>query len=195
MLTRWRKEKRTKNIKHKISSELKNSASLKVKRNEESCNGLLIEKVIIKSEFISDPKHIISIINVYATTSQLVGDDVSIVENFYNDATTVLNELKNKSLVFLTGDWNAKVGKKIKQHASDVRNNSGQYLINFCPISNLFISNKPFQSKAAHISNYMGKQTTTYSAARKSSTLSSMPEVSAIQKHQVIIASSSANCK
>ena len=51
----------------------------------------------------------------------------------------------------MTGDWNAKVGKKIKHHASDncigsfasgVRNNSGQYLVNFCPIST-----QPFNAK------------------------------------------------
>ena len=58
------------------------------------------------------PKHIISIINVYAPINQLVRDDVSVPENFYNDVSAVLNELKNKSLLFLTGDWNAKIRKK-----------------------------------------------------------------------------------
>ena len=53
-----------------------------------------------------------SIINVYAPTSQFVRDDVSVLESFYNDVSAVLNELKNESLVFLTGDWNAKVGKR-----------------------------------------------------------------------------------
>ena len=53
-----------------------------------------------------------SIINVYAPTSQFVRDDVSVLESFYNDVSAVLNELKNESLVFLTGDWNPKVGKR-----------------------------------------------------------------------------------
>ena len=107
-------EKRTYNIKE-TSSAFKNSVSLKVKRNGEPCKCLPIPKITIKREFIPDSKH--SIINVYAPTSQLVRD-VSVLESFYSDVFTVLSELKIKSLVFFIGDWNAKVGKKIKQHMS-----------------------------------------------------------------------------
>ena len=104
---------------------------------------------------------------MYAPTSRLVGDYVSALENFYNDVSTVLNELKNKSLVFLTGDRNAKVGKKFKQRASDncigsfargVRNNSGQHFVDFCAINNLFISNTAFQHKAAYITTWENKR-------------------------------------
>ena len=104
---------------------------------------------------------------MYAPTSQLVKDDVSVLESFYNDASAVFNELKNKSLVFLTGDWNAKVGNKMRQHASDncigsfargVRNNSGQHLVNFCAASNLFISNTAFQHKVAHLTTWETKR-------------------------------------
>ena len=102
-------EKRAYNIKE-TSSAFKNSVSLKVKRNGEPWG-----KITIKREFIPDSKH--SIINVYSPTSQLVRD-VSVLESFYSDVFTVLSELKIKSLVFLIGDWNAKVGKKIKQHMS-----------------------------------------------------------------------------
>ena len=91
------------------SPEFKNSLSLKVQRNGESYKCLPIPKITIKREFIPDPKRIISIINVYPPTSQLVRDDVSVIENFYNNVSTVLNEHKNKSLIFLIGGWNAKV--------------------------------------------------------------------------------------
>ena len=83
------------------SSEFMNSARLKFQRNGESHKCLPISKMTIKCEFIPDPKHFISIINVYEPTSKLARDDVSVLENFYNDVSTVLNELKNKSLVFL----------------------------------------------------------------------------------------------
>ena len=154
------------NIKE-TSSEFKNSVSLKVQRNGESYKCLPIPKITIKHEFIPDPKHTISIINVYAPTTQLAKDDASVLENFYSDVSTVLNELKNKSLVFLTGDWNAKVGKKIKQNASGncigsfargVRNNSGQHLVNFGAFNNLFLSNTAFQHKAAHITTWEHKR-------------------------------------
>ena len=65
----------------------------------------------MKLKPIPGPKYIISIINVYAPTSRLVKDDVS-VSVFYNDVRTVLDKLKNKLLVFLTGYWNAKIGKR-----------------------------------------------------------------------------------
>ena len=101
------------------SSEFKNSESLKVQRNGESYKCPPIPKITIKRDFIPNPKHITNIIKVYTPRSQLVRDDVCVLESFYNDASAVLNELKNKSLVFLTGHWNAKVGKKIKQHGRD----------------------------------------------------------------------------
>ena len=99
------------NIKE-TSSEFKDSVSLNVQLNGVSYKCLPIPKITIKREIIPDSKHIINIINVHAPTSQLVRDDVSVLQNFYNNISTILNELKNKSLVFSTGDWNAKVGKR-----------------------------------------------------------------------------------
>ena len=45
---------------------------------------------------------------------------ISVLENFYNGLNNVANELKNSSLLFLTGYWNVKVGRMIKQHTSDI---------------------------------------------------------------------------
>lgn len=99
-------------IKHQRNIfRIQEQLSLKVQQNSKPYKRHPILKITIKLEFIPNPKYIISIVNVYASTSQLVGDDVSMLESFYN-------EFKNKSLLFLTGDCNAKVGKKIKQHAS-----------------------------------------------------------------------------
>ena len=104
-------EKCTYNIKE-TSSESKDSVSMKVQQNGKSYKWLSIPKITIKQEFIPGPKHIISIINVYAPTNHLVTDDVSALSNFYKDVSTVLNELKSKSLLFLI--VKAKVGKKMK---------------------------------------------------------------------------------
>ena len=101
------------------SSEFKESVCLNFQLNGVSYKCLLIPKITIKREFIPDSKYIINIIKVYATTSHFVRDDVSVLEKFYKDVTTILNELKNKSLVLSTGDWNAKVRKKIKQYTSN----------------------------------------------------------------------------
>ena len=66
----------------------------------------------MKLKSIPAPKYIISIINVYAPPSRLVRDDVSVPNNFYNDVRTVLDKIRNKLLVFLTGYWNAKIEKR-----------------------------------------------------------------------------------
>ena len=66
----------------------------------------------MKLKSIPASKYIISIINVYAPTSRLVRDDVSVLINFYNDVRTVLDKLKNKLLIFFTGYWNAKIEKR-----------------------------------------------------------------------------------
>ena len=65
----------------------------------------------MKLKSIPAPKYI-SIISVYAPTSRLVRNDVSVLNNFYNDVRTVLDKLKNKLLVFLTGYWNVKIEKR-----------------------------------------------------------------------------------
>ena len=88
---------------HTISSEFKDSVRLKIQWNGESNKCFLISKITIKREFIPHPKHIISIINVYAPTSQFVRDYFFVLVNLYNDVSTVCHELKNKSLVFVTG--------------------------------------------------------------------------------------------
>ena len=147
-------------------SKFKNRVSSKVQQNGESYKCLPILKITIKREFIPYPKHII-IINVYAPTIQLFRNDVSVLDNFYKDASTVLNEVKNESLVFSSEDWNAKLGKNIKHHASDkcigsfardVQTNIGQHPVDFYAINNLFISNTFFQHKTAHITTWENKR-------------------------------------
>ena len=134
---------------------LQNSKTLSVWKFK-SYKCLPIPKTTIKREFIPDPKHIISIINAFAPTNQLVRDNVSVLESLRSDVSTALNHLKNKPLVFLTGDWNFTVEKKNKKHASDncigsftrgVRNNSGQHLVDFCAIITFSSATRPFNTK------------------------------------------------
>ena len=66
------------------------------------------------------------------------------------------------SLVFLTGNWNAKVGKRsnsipVTNNNGD-RNSNAQHLFDFCAINNLFISNTAFQFKAADIPTWKNKR-------------------------------------
>ena len=156
-------EKRAYNIKE-TSSEFKSSVSVKVQQNGVSYKCLPIPKITIKREFIPDTKHMISIINLYAPTSHLVRDDLSVLESFYNDVGTVLNELKNKSLVFLTGTGTLKQEKRSNNMPVTIALEvllvvfeiieDNKHLVDFCAIKNIFISNAVFQHKAAHITTW-----------------------------------------
>ena len=140
----------------KTPSEFKNCVSMKVKRNEISCKCLPIPKVTIKCEFISYPKHIISIINVYVPITNL-----SEIMFLYSRMSAVMSALlfSNHSYfqftrtIYQLGNGTPNKGKKIKQHTSDnyigsyagvVRNDNGQYLTDFLAINNIFISHTAF---------------------------------------------------
>ena len=122
-----------------------------------------IPTVSIKCQNGPDPKSLISIINVYAPTNDIVEKDDKILQNMYEEINNTINILKNKSMIFIAGDLNAKVGKKTSQYINDsclgnfsrgTRNSTGQQLIDFCIINNLFIANSAFQHKAAHITTW-----------------------------------------
>ena len=144
-----------------------NSINLKIMRTEEkSYKCLTIPKVTIEHQTIPNPKSLISIIDVYAPTSELVDQNFTVLENMYNDINNTIDDLENKSMIFLTGDWNSKVGKKTRKDINDsclgqfsrgIRNNNGQQLIDFCNMNNLFITNSAFQHKEAHITTWESK--------------------------------------
>ena len=110
------------------------------------------------------PKKVLNIINVYAPTTTIVKKDVKILDQLYSKIQTLHNALSSNSnsTTMIVGDFNSKVGKK--EHEEEIncigkfsrgrRNISGQHLINFCEINNLFISNSAFRHPARHITTY-----------------------------------------
>jgi exonuclease III len=50
----------------------------------------------------------ISCIQVYAPTTSVETEDI---EEFYRNLQSVLNEIPNKDVLILMGDWNSKIGK------------------------------------------------------------------------------------
>ena len=111
------------------------------------------------------PKNLISIINIYAPTTERVKNDMSELDSMYTQLNNVINELKNTTLLFLAGDWNAKVGKSMNssntclgRYSRGRRNNNGQLLIDFCIINDLFITNSAFQHPARHITTWENKR-------------------------------------
>ena len=77
---------------------------------------------------------IITVIQVYVPTSNSEEDEV---EQFYEDLQDLLVLTHPKDVLFIIGDWNAKVGSQetpgvTGKFALRVQNEAGQRLIEFC---------------------------------------------------------------
>ena len=89
----------------------------------------------------------ITVIQAYAPTSN--AEEVE-VEWFYEDLQDLLEVTPQKDVLFIIGDWNAKVGSQetpgvTGKFGLGVRNEAGQRLIEFCHGSSLVITNTLFQ--------------------------------------------------
>ena len=88
-----------------------------------------------------------TVIQVYALTSK--AEEVE-VEQFYEDLQDLLELTPKKDVLFITGDWNAKVGSQETPGGTGkfdlgVQNEAGQKLIEFCQENALVIANTLFQ--------------------------------------------------
>ena len=86
-------------------------------------------------------------IQVYAPTSNA---EEAEVERFYEDLQELLELTPKKDVLFIIGDWNAKVGRQETPGVTDkfglgMRNEAGQRLIEFCQENALIIANTLFQ--------------------------------------------------
>ena len=87
------------------------------------------------------------VIQVYAPTSN---DEEAEVEWFYEDLQNHLELTPKKDVLFIKGDWNAKVGSQetpgvTGKFGLGIRNEAGQRLIEFCQENALIIANTLFQ--------------------------------------------------
>ena len=88
-----------------------------------------------------------TVIQVYALTSNA---EEAEVESFYEDIQDLLELTPQKDVLFIIGDWNAKVGSQeirevIGKFDLGVQNESGQRLIELCQENTLVITNTLFQ--------------------------------------------------
>ena len=106
------------------------------------------------------PRNMITIVNVYAPTTERVKEDITELDELYTALGDLVDQFKSTSLLLIAGDWNAKVGKSsagdkcIGKFSRGIRNSSGQHLIEFCSINDLFITNSAFQHPAKHITTW-----------------------------------------
>ena len=87
------------------------------------------------------------VIQVYAPTSNA---EEAEVERFYEDIQDLLELTAKKDVLFIIGDWNAKVGSQeipgvTGKFNLGVQNEAGQKLTDFCQENTLVIENTFFQ--------------------------------------------------
>ena len=85
----------------------------------------------------------ITAIQVYAPTSNA---EEAETEQFYEDLQDLLELTPKKDVLFITGDWNAKVGNQdipgvTGKFGLGVQNEAGQRLTEFCQENTLVIAN------------------------------------------------------
>ena len=96
----------------------------------------------------------ITVIQVYAPTSNTKEAEV---ERFCENLQDLLELTPKKDVLFIVGDWNAKVGSQetpgvIGKFGLGIWNEAGQRLIEFCQENALIITNTLFQQ---HKTQYM----------------------------------------
>ena len=89
----------------------------------------------------------ITVVQVYAPTSNAEETEV---ERFYEDLQDLLELTLKKDVLFIIGDWNAKVGSQetpgvTGKFGLEMRNEAEQRLIDFCQENALVIANTLFQ--------------------------------------------------
>ena len=89
----------------------------------------------------------ITVIQVYAPTSNT---EEAEVEWFYEDLQDLLELISKKDVLFIIGDWNAKVGSQETPGVTDksglgMQNEAGQRVIECCQENALVIANTLFQ--------------------------------------------------
>ena len=89
----------------------------------------------------------ITVIQAYVSTSNT---EEAELERFYEDLQDFLGLTPPKDVLFIIGDWNAKVGSQETPGVTGtfglgIRNEAGQRLIEFCQENVLVIANTLFQ--------------------------------------------------
>ena len=126
----------------------RNGVAIMVKRRVRNavlgCN--LKNNRMISIHFQGKPFNI-TVIQVYAPTSNA---EEAAVEQFYEDLQDLLELTPKKDVLFIIGDWNAKVGsqetpKVTGKFGLGIQNEAGQRLIELCQENALVMANILFQ--------------------------------------------------
>ena len=125
-----------------------------------------ISERIIKIRLYCAPIHI-TVIAVYSpinpTTKQMSVEN----DKCYKDLHDTLNDVSKKDMIIIMGDLNARVGNDQQQRhqhvarssvgpfTTDIENENGSRLMDFCEINHIIVSNTFFKHKLVHQTSWM----------------------------------------
>ena len=104
-------------------------------------------------------------INAYAPHSVLAASKPEEADLFYDQLQSTTHKYRYSTLLFVAGDMNAKIGRRMDESESfvgqyskkfGVRNDNGDRLAQFAASNNLFLTNTAFRHPARHISTWHG---------------------------------------
>ena len=118
----------------------------------------ITDRICIAETKIPQTKKRMTVITAYAPTMKASEEDPSKREAFYSEINKLLKkEKKNKHMVVLIGDFNAKTGsgfniykENMGKYGKGEMNSNGEYFLNVLHENNMVITNTLFNHKMAH---------------------------------------------
>jgi len=143
------------------------SNNLQVHSAESISDRIAVLRLFLNNNRYSDIRpSLITVINVYAPTSERTRNFPDETELFYQQLNLVTHKYRYSSLFFIAGDFNAKIGHKLNDTESFMgsygkhygsRNYNGNLLASFTKSNRLFLSNTAFNHSSRHISTWHGR--------------------------------------
>ena len=122
----------------------RNGVAIIVNKSPNTYNGCNLKNDRMISVCFQGKPFNTTVIQAYAPTNNA---EEAEVEPFYEDLEDLLELTPEKEVLFIIGDWNAKVGSQETPGVTGlgIRNEAGQRLIEFCQESTLVRANTLFQ--------------------------------------------------
>ena len=125
----------------------RNRVAMLVNKRVQNAIGCNLKNDRMRSVHFQGKPFNIIVVQVYALTSNA---EEAEVEQFYEDLQDLLELTPPKDVLFIIGDWDAKVGSQetpgvTGKFGLGIRNEAGQRLIEFCQENALVIANTLFQ--------------------------------------------------
>ena len=114
-------------------------------------------------------KQTVHVVSAYAPTLAHSEKDPEMREKFYSELESILRKFKERHIVFLCGDFNAKIGKQkhddiyhevCGSYGKGKPNTNGDSLLNFAKANKLVITNTYFKHRVSHRTTWISPNNT-----------------------------------